>query len=644
MENTNRMQLIGMALIFLLFLMWARINAPSEAQIAEHKRVQDSIRLAEMPVNGEMATINTPASTITNNTTDFASLSDSVKNLRLLATHGPFANAAAGTEETFQLENDKMTVVFSNKGGKIKEVILKEHFKILTDSLHQETKGVLKLLEDTKNKFNYFLPVANLPAGGVKTEDLFFKGSQSGNEITFRAATGNGGYFEQKYVLSPDNYTLDYDIKLQGLNGIVNADNIQLNWVNYLDRLEKNTGYERNYSSVYYKPSEDDVTYCGCTTDDSEDIDEERVEWIAHSNQFFNSALMAKDGSSFTSAFVSTEMLPEDKGDDLKKLTSDIQIPIENGGFSMTMYVGPNEFDRLRAVGSDLEDVIPFGSSIFGTINRWIIRPLFGFLSQFIGSKGLVIILLTFLVKMVLYPLTYKMVYSQQKMAALKPRMAKVKEKHKDDQQAAQMETMKMYREYGVNPVGSCLPMLAQMPIFVALFRFFPAAIEFRQAPFLWATDLSSFDAFYNLPFEIPFYGAHVSLFTILWAITMLVYTVYNSKQMDMSAMGGGGDQAKMMMYMQYAMPIMFLFFFNNYASGLTTYMLFSNMLNVGQMVVTKELIIDKKKVEAELVNYQKKPKKKSGFGARIEAAMKEQQKMLAEKEAAAKKKGSRKK
>ena len=237
----------------------------------------------------------------------------------------------------------------------------------------------------------------------------------------------------------------------------------------------------------------------------------------------------------------------------------------------------------------------------------------------------------------------YKMVYSQQKMAALKPRMAKMKDKFKDDQQAYQMETMKMYREYGVNPVGSCLPMLAQMPIWIALFRFFPAAIEFRQAPFLWATDLSSYDAFFNLPFEIPFYGSHVSLFTILWAVTMLIYTIYNSKQMDLSAMGDN-QQAKMMMYMQYFMPIMFLFFFNNYASGLTTYMLFSNLMNVGQMVLTKEVIIDKNKIEKELVDYQKKPKKKSGFGARLEAAMKEQQKMLAEKEKAAKGAAKRKK
>ena len=556
----------------------------------------------------------------------------------MTATHGPFASAAAGAEETFQLENDKMTVVFTSKGGRVKEVILKEYHKILTDSAHNESKGVLKLLEDTKNKFEYFLPIANLPTGGVKTGDLFFKGVQNGNTIVFQAPATNGGYFEQKYTLSPDNYLLDYDIQLKGLNGVLNAEQIQLNWVNHLDRLEINTGYERIYSSVYFKPADDDVSYCTCTSDDDDDIDNERVQWVAHSNQFFNSAIFAKEGSSFNSAYVKSEMYPEDQGDDLKKLSSEIQVPVANGGFNMQMYVGPNEFDRMKAVGYSFQDLIPYGSSIFGTLNRWVIRPLFNFLSQFIGSKGLVILALTFLIKLVLYPLMYKMVYSQQKMAALKPRMAKMKDKYKDDQQAYQMETMKMYRQYGVNPVGSCLPMLAQMPIWIALFRFFPAAIEFRQEPFLWATDLSSYDAIFHLPFEIPFYGDHVSLFTILWAITMLVYTIYNSKQMDMSAMGGG-QQAQMMMYMQYFMPIMFLFFFNNYASGLTTYMLFSNVMNVGQMVLTKEVIIDKAKIEQELVDYSKKPKKKSGIGQRFEAAMKEQQRILAEKEKAANKK-----
>ena len=314
---------------------------------------------------------------------------------------------------------------------------------------------------------------------------------------------------------------------------------------------------------------------------------------------------------------------------DLKKLISSLKVPYNRAStenFAMEFYVGPNEFDRLREVGSDLEDIVPFGWSIFGTVNRWIVRPLFNFLSSFIGSKGIVILVLTFMVKLCLYPLTYRMLYSQSKMGALKPQIEKLKEKVKDPQQQ-QVETMKMYREFGVNPLGGCMPMLLQMPIWIALYRFFPASIEFRQASFLWATDLSSYDVMTYLPFEIPFVGGHISLFTILWAGTTLIYTYYNTKHMDMSANPA-------MKYMQYLMPIMFLGFFNTYASGLTCYLFFSNLFNIGQTVVTKNYIIDQDKVRAELEANKKKPKKKSGFQERLEAAMKEQQRVQAQREA----------
>ncbi|MBK9583683.1 MAG: membrane protein insertase YidC [Saprospiraceae bacterium] len=220
---------------------------------------------------------------------------------------------------------------------------------------------------------------------------------------------------------------------------------------------------------------------------------------------------------------------------------------------------------------------------------------------------------------MALYPLMYKMLYSQAKMGALKPELAHLKEKYKDDMQKQQMETMKIYREYGVSPLGGCLPMLLQMPIWYALFRFFPASITFRQEPFLWATDLSSYDVLFNLGFEIPFFGAHVSLFTLLWAVSTIVYTYYNMQNMDLSANPA-------MKYVQYLMPIMFLAFFNNYASGLTCYMFFSNLINILQTVVTKNYIFDENKIRAELMKEKEKPKKKSGFQAKLEEAMKQQQ------------------
>ena len=306
----------------------------------------------------------------------------------------------------------------------------------------------------------------------------------------------------------------------------------------------------------------------------------------------------------------------------VKVVSSELLVPIadlNDGSFEMTMYIGPNEFKRLQALGKDVEEIIAFGSSIFGTINRWFIRPFFDFLSSYIGSKGIVIILLIFLIKMLLYPLMYKMLYSQAKMGALKPELAHLKEKFKDDTQKQQMETMKIYREYGVSPLGGCLPMVLQMPIWYALFRFFPASITFRQEPFLWASDLSSYDVLFYMGFEIPFFGAHVSLFTLLWAVSTIVYTYYNMQNVDLSANPA-------MKYVQYFMPVMFLAFFNNYASGLTCYMFFSNLINILQTVVTKNYIFNEEKIREDLMKEKAKPKKKSGFASKLEEAMKQQQ------------------
>jgi len=280
---------------------------------------------------------------------------------------------------------------------------------------------------------------------------------------------------------------------------------------------------------------------------------------------------------------------------------------------------GPNEYENLRGFDNDLEEIIPFGRSIFGDINRVVIRPSFNFLSQFISSKGVVILVLIFIIKMLLYPLYYKMLHSQAKMGALKPEIANLKTKFKDDAQKVQMETMKMYREYGVNPMGGCMPMIVQIPIWYALFRFFPASITFRQEPFLWANDLSTYDAFINLPFTIPMFGAHLSLFTILWAISQVVYTFYNMKHMDMSANPA-------MKYVQYLMPLMFFVYFNNYASGLTCYMFFSQLMNILQTVITKKYVFDDEKIKAELNLNKAKPKKKGKFQQRLEDAMKQQQ------------------
>ncbi|MFK7770542.1 MAG: membrane protein insertase YidC [Saprospiraceae bacterium] len=617
MDKNN---LIGMVLIFVCLMAYMQLNQPTPEQLAEEERLRDSIALAQQTIvnadqEGGISTENTSNNPITD-------LPDSLKQQELGKKYGYFATAGSGTEENPVLENDLMKVTFSSKGGKIKEVLLKEYFTLLPDSSGTNIQAALKLMEDQKDQFDYIFPIQG--TGKVRSGDLYFNTQKNGNTIIFRADAGDGRYFEQKYSLSPDNYELAYDIKFEGLNNIMQSgeSNVELHWKHYLGKLEKSTYYERIYSSTYFKAAEDDMSYCSCTSDGEEDADGEPVAWLSHSNQFFNSSLMT-DGKPFQSAFMTTKMLT-DADDDLKILDSKIKIPFgqtASESFAMKMYIGPNEFERLAAFDNELQDIVPFGKSVFGTVNRWIVRPLFNVLSGFIGSMGIVILVLTFLIKLVLYPLTYKMLYSQSKMAALKPRLAKMKEKLKDDTQAQQVESMKMYREYGVNPMGGCLPIFLQMPIWIALYRFFPASIEFRQQSFLWASDLSSYDAFFQLPFEIPMVGSHLSLFTLLWAVTTVLYTYYNTKHMDFSG------QPAAMKYMQYLMPIMFMGFFNSYASGLTAYLFFSNLFNIGQTLITKNFIIDHEKIKLELEENKKKPKKKGGFQERMAAMMEEQKK-----------------
>jgi len=614
-----------MVLLFGIFLLWSTLNTPSREELQKRQRAQDSIAVAEQSLLRDSAgqtavRLHQDAQQKADST--LAHSGDSLQRAEMTSRYGALAAAALGTEKSYTLENEKIRITFSNKGGHITDVLLKKYQKILLDEKRKEYFAPLHLLEDEKNIFEYLLPAGDKH---IRTGDLYFDVQEEPGALTFTARGTDGTIFSQSYKLGVNSYAVDYDILLEGMP-VSTSKNLRLNWVNYLDRIEKNTGYEKFYTSVYYRESSSDTPdYCSCRKDDTDDLSTTSLKWVSHSNQFFNSSLIAD--TRFTGGVMSTQMM-EDDSDDLKILRTELDIPLQGSHreeIGMTMFLGPNDFEELRAFNANLEDVIPFGMSIFGTINRWVIRPIFNVLSDMVPNKGFVILLLTLLVKILLYPLTYKMLHSQAKMGALKPQLAGLREKHKDDMQKQQMETMKVYREYGVSPLGGCLPMVLQMPIWFALYRFFPASIEFRQAKFLWASDLSSYDVLVNLPFEIPFYGAHVSMFTLLWAGTTILYTYYTMKYTDMGAMGGN---QKMLQYMQYFMPVLFLFFFNNYASGLTLYLLFSNLVNVGLTLGTKEFIFNDEKIRAELDLNKEKPKKRSAFSERLEQAMKEQQRV----------------
>ena len=636
MERNN---IIAFILIFMTMIMWSYMNQPSQAEIDRQTTIQDSIALVSKQV--KLATIAEQDKTADAMQEQAVTISDSARQLQNTGIYGSFAPAAIGSSKTYTLENPNVKIEFSNKGGNIISAHLKDYKSSALVDGEDIGYTPLYFMNDGRNRFNYKLSTPNVPTRIINTEELYFTPTQSGNSISFKAKTSDGGYIEQSYTLADDGYNVDYDLNLVGMNQHLDTGrkSVTLEWDSYLNRLEKNNKFEQTYSTVYFRDNQDeDVDYCRCVSDADEDLSEDKIDWIANVNQFFNTSLISTN-TPFTGGKFETKMIDQESDSDkaLKLIKSEIEMPYDqsaNQSITMKMYIGPNKFENLKEYGVELEEIIPYGTSIFGSINRWFIRPFFGFLSGFIGSKGIVILVLIFLIKMALYPLMYKMLASQAKMGALKPEIAKLTEKYKEEPQKKQMETMKIYQQYSVSPFGGCMPMIAQMPIWYAMFRFFPASIEFRQEPFLWATDLSSYDVFFQHGVDIPFLGNHISLFTLLWAATTLIYTYYNTKHMDMSANPA-------MKYVQYFMPVMFLGFFNSYASGLTTYMFFSNLINILQTVITKKFVFDDEKILSELNIQKEKPKKKNSFAQRLQEQMRQAQ-AVQEQQAKAKNKGKR--
>jgi YidC/Oxa1 family membrane protein insertase len=609
-NQDNKNAMIGMGLIMLILLGWNYMSMPSQEQLKQKQHLQDSIAFAQRTADSLGIAKQQQAQVVT--------LPDSVRMKQMQGELGAFANFANGAEQNFSLENPEMKVTFSNKGGRVKDVVLKKHFKIWEDDQRKEQSEALKLFEDVKNKFEWTIP-ANTAKGYLSTQDLYFTPSVSGNTVIFSAKVNDQTFIEQKYVIG-GGYDLDYDVQIKGFGQILKPDSkfVKLNVEDYLDKLEKNVSYESSHSNLHYRESDktpENLAATGATTKDLTN-----VQWVAHANQFFNTAIINKNGS-FPNVSLESQAF-DLKSTDLKKTTTRLDVPIQNGDVNaqLKLYLGPNDYKGLQAYKMKLEDVVGYGGSILGTINRWVIRNIFDFLHGFIGNVAICILILTLVVKAFLYPLSYKMLQSQAKTTALKPEIDKMKAKFKDDPQKVQMEQMKLYGEYGVNPLGGCLPTLLQMPIWMALFQFFPASIDFRQKGFLWATDLTGFEEFIKLPFHIPLYGAHISLFALLWGISLVVFTWYSTKDVDMSG------QPAFMKQMQYFTPVIFMVMFNSYAAGLSLYMLFSNILNIGQTVVTKNYIIDNEAVRAELMENKKKPKKVSAFRQKLDEAMKQQQ------------------
>lgn len=632
----------GIMLMVLLWLTYQILTAPTKEQLeqiqktkkelADKKRREDSLsKLGDNKYQIALDKIKKD-SLLTDAQKD--SFQIAIKTQELGSKYGIFTAASQGQDAPAFLENEKFKITFNQKGGRITKVEVKNFTQYNTATPDPYDKEPLVLMNHPKNQFEYYIPLVGPSKGEISTADLYFEPKLEGNSLSLRAyASDRSKFIEQKYTIG-DNYVLDYQLTLEGLDEVTPRDKkIGLNWSSYLYKIEKNPHYEATMTTVYYKSLDENFNYCDCRTTTSEEL-ANPVQWVSQSQQFFNVSLFSKEGTTFANAKIASVVV-DPKAQHLKELKSFIEFQPKNqktATYDMKMYIGPNDYNELVAMGDEFERIIPFGWSIFGFISRSVIRPMFNFFAMFISNYGIVILLLTLLIRIAMFPLQYKMILNGVKMSVLKPEMEAMRNKYKDDPTGMQAAQMKMYQEYGLNPLGGCLPMLLTMPIWIALYRFFPSSIDFRHKTFLWADDLVSYDSildFGELPVIYAIYGSHVSLFTLLWMVSMFVFVWYNSKQMDMSAAAGGNAvNMKMMMYMQYAFPVLFFFALNSWAAGLTIYMLFSNLLNIAQTYITKNILIDKDKLRAEMLekqrNYKEKPQ--TGFMAKYQELLKEQQ------------------
>ncbi|HJN06463.1 MAG TPA: membrane protein insertase YidC [Bacteroidales bacterium] len=631
----NRNSIIGFILIAGIMIGYTYWMAPSEEELAKQQRQADSIAriqrhneevLAKSTKILEQATQpETPEEQITEVTSETYS--------ELKSKYELFANAAQGDEQLYIIENDLVKLEISNKGGYVKTVELKKY------KTYDSLPVILFNPETTRFGLSFF----SINNRSINTRDLYFTPSENisknmvvsgNNSLSFSMRlytdTGEGvvnpnSYIEYLYKISGDNYMFDFTINVVGMDGVIssNSNYADLNWFADLRQQEK-TIDQFNGSTIYYKFFQDEVDYMSETDDDEEQITT-KLKWVSFKQRFFSSTIVAKN--SFNNGKL-TVFEKENPGSDryLKSMEADFELPINLRGetsIPFSFYYGPNKFYTLKAYDVDLERQIPIGWGFFilAWINEYIVIPTFDWLGGYGWNYGIVILVLTIMLKTLLFPIAYKTYYSSAKMRVLKPEVDELSKKFpkKEDAMKKQQAVMALYKKAGANPAAGCVPMLLQMPILFAMFRFFPASIELRQQPFLWAHDLSSYDSIASLPFDIPFYGDHVSLFTLLMTVSTIMYTYLNNQMMASQT-----TQMPGMKTMMYLMPIMFLGIFNSYASGLSYYYFLANVITFGQMFVFR-YAINENKLRAQIERNKKKPpKKKSAFQKRLEEAAKQ--------------------
>ncbi len=608
--------IIGFLLIggILMWLMYQNQPTPEEIEAQKNEQVQvehQNKEIKSTPIVSEVPQIN---------------LQDSTALANYKSTLGAFAYSAAlpSAKEDYitTFENDLVEFKISNKGGQIIEARLK--------NLKTYDSIPIYLIKDGNGSFN--LNFSTTDNRTLNTQDLFFEPTltKSGENqiLSMKLKASNNQFLEYRYELKPKEYLVDFSIRSQGLNTVFNtSQSVKLDWKLKTIRQNKSVTYENRYTQLTYK--HDDGKLSKLSQGSSDEEEEENVAWLSYRQHFFSSILVAK--TPFKTASLTSENFVDEESIDTKftKLyTSSIPLEFDGGELNQSMYwyYGPTDIKEFKKYKDlDLVDSIPFGWGIFGFINKHIFTPLYGFLSGYL-PYGIAIIVMTILVRLLMSPVTYKSYLSQAKMKVLKPEISEINEKYKDNAMKKQQETMKLYGKAGVNPMSGCIPALMQLPVFYALFMFFPTAFILRQKQFLWAEDLSSYDTIAKLPFKIPFYGDHVSLFPILASLAIFFYmkmTTGQQQMMQQPKQDGMPDMAGMMKIMIYISPLMMLIFFNNYASGLSLYYFISNLITIVIMLVIKKVIIDEDKIHAQIQENKKKPAKKKGrFQAKMQEMM----------------------
>ncbi len=559
---------------------------------------------------------------------------DSLRQQTLSGRFGAFSESAEGENRFITMENKLMKVVFSTKGGRPYSVELKNYKRF------DQTPLMLFAGDSTIFGFNFFAQNRSIATNSLyfdpQTDQNMIQVTGDSAALIMRLNAGEDVYIEYRYVMKADNYMMGFDVRLVNMNQLItgNQTNIDFDWQVYSPRQEKGAQNENQYTSLFYKYYRDDVEELSPSKDSDGKRVATRLDWIVFKQQFFSWGLVAKQ--SFANAELQSHKLVN-QNKFIKKYDALIGMEFKNGQadqtIPMSLYFGPNHYKTLKKYDIGLEELVPLGKNIIRWINRFVIIPLFDWLGGFIGSYGLIILLMTIIIKAGLLPLTFKSFMSSAKMRVLKPQIDEINQRiPKEKAMERQQATMALYKKVGVSPMGGCLPMLLQMPILIAMFRFFPASIELRQQSFLWATDLSTYDSILDLPFNIPFYGDHISLFTLLMTGATIISMKMSSGQTDTSAMPG-------MKTIMYIMPVMFMFFLNNYSAGLTYYYFLANVITIAQNEIFKRSI-DEEKILAKLHANSAKPVKKSKFQQRLEQMQKQQQVVAKER---AKTKGGKK-